>query len=52
MIILLSVTMRLLGVPWKSVIIGTVSITGLIIFLFAVVFHVSLPSGLLYYLGL
>ena len=51
-VILLVAIMKLLGVPWLSTFIGTASLTALIIFLFAVVFHVSLPSGLLYYVGL
>ncbi|MBN1648277.1 MAG: tripartite tricarboxylate transporter TctB family protein [Spirochaetales bacterium] len=51
-VILLVSTMKLLNVRWLSTVIATVILTGLIMFLFGVVFHISLPSGLLYYLGL
>lgn len=52
LVILLIVTLKLLGVRWLSTAIATVVLTGLIIFLFGILFHISLPSGLLSYFGL
>ena len=52
LVIVLAATMRLLGVPWLSTLVGTVIIAGAVVLLFGTVFHVSLPSGLLSYIGL